>query len=189
MSGPPIDAGQLAGRLTELYRPSPLGHWRRRTVTLLQDWLGRSDLQVPWTERCAHENTSAVRVPLLGRAHPPKFLGFDSELSPSEQALCRLISPHLGTLAEQMERVNRPSIAVPPRWGRVLTRRQAEVAGYAAHGLRNDEIASQLSIAPRTVVRLLQEAYSRLDYSKRSELAAEAALGRPPTPIHGDPKR
>lgn len=58
------------------------------------------------------------------------------------------------------------------------------MAALAAGGMSNKEIALHLGIRPNTVARLLQETFSRLELHSRNELAAEVALGRPPTPLN-----
>ena len=53
----------------------------------------------------------------------------------------------------------------------VLTPRQREVAGYAAAGATNREIAETLGITPDTVADHLSESYKRLGVANRVELA------------------
>lgn len=51
-----------------------------------------------------------------------------------------------------------------------LTAREREIAGYAATGLSNREIADRLTVSIRTVENHLQRAYSKLGISTRSDL-------------------
>jgi DNA-binding CsgD family transcriptional regulator len=52
-----------------------------------------------------------------------------------------------------------------------LTTREREVAGFAARGLTDVEIAAHLSLSPRTVETHLYRAYAKLGVSGRHELA------------------
>lgn len=51
-----------------------------------------------------------------------------------------------------------------------LTAREREIAGYAATGLSNREIADRLTVSIRTVENHLQRTYSKLGISTRSDL-------------------
>ncbi len=53
-----------------------------------------------------------------------------------------------------------------------LTRRELEIAGLAARGLTNREIAERLDVSARTVDNHLHNAYTKLGVSRRAELAA-----------------
>ncbi|MCA9544844.1 MAG: helix-turn-helix transcriptional regulator [Myxococcales bacterium] len=96
-----------------------------------------------------------------------------------------------GVLAEELIRHVTAAVSVlesragdvPPRWRVRLTDRQIQAAVLAAQGLSNEEVAAQLGVAPRTVARLLQDTYRRLEVSGRAALSAEVALLRPPTPF------
>ncbi len=57
-----------------------------------------------------------------------------------------------------------------------LTPREREIVLLVADGLSTKEAAEQLYLSPRTVSNHLQNAYTKLGVSKRSELPA--ALGR-----------
>jgi DNA-binding CsgD family transcriptional regulator len=52
-----------------------------------------------------------------------------------------------------------------------LTTREREVAGFAARGLSDVEIADRLSLSRRTVETHLYRAYAKLGVSGRHELA------------------
>ncbi|SNY53661.1 ATP-binding protein [Paractinoplanes atraurantiacus] len=60
----------------------------------------------------------------------------------------------------------------------LLTTREAQVAGLAARGLTNNEIAGQLHLSPRTVADHLQKIFGKLGISQRSQLAVLWAAGR-----------
>lgn len=181
MSGP-IDLEALVEQLDELYRPSPRGHWQRRVQRLISDWLGRPDVELRWSPASA--SPAPVQIGLPGRSAPPRALRFRHRLTREEETLARALAPHVAMVAELMERRTAPwSRTLPPRWRQRLTRRQAEVAVLVASGFSNEDVATMLGNAPRTVARLMQEIFQRLDISSRTELAAETALGRPPTPF------
>ncbi|MDP9465055.1 MAG: helix-turn-helix transcriptional regulator, partial [Actinomycetota bacterium] len=52
----------------------------------------------------------------------------------------------------------------------VLTPREREVSGLAAHGLTSKEISSRLGVSARTVDNLLGRAYGKLGVSGREQL-------------------
>jgi predicted ATPase/DNA-binding CsgD family transcriptional regulator len=75
-----------------------------------------------------------------------------------------------------------------PRGHGPLTRREREIAGLAAVGRTDSQIADQLAISPRTVGAHLTHVYAKLGISARSQLAAWfAGRGRdapaPPTTL------
>ena len=53
-----------------------------------------------------------------------------------------------------------------------LTRREREVAGLAATGASNKEIAARLHLSARTVENHLQSVYTKLGVTSRDQLAA-----------------
>lgn len=55
---------------------------------------------------------------------------------------------------------------------RLLTSREREIAGLAADGLRNKEIAQRLNVTEQTVKFHLSNIYSKLDINSRARLAA-----------------
>jgi DNA-binding CsgD family transcriptional regulator len=59
--------------------------------------------------------------------------------------------------------------------GDELTPAEQEVAGLAASGLRNHEVAAQLGISPKTVEAHLARAYSKLGIRSRAELGRAIA--------------
>ncbi|MEZ5139369.1 MAG: LuxR C-terminal-related transcriptional regulator [Acidimicrobiales bacterium] len=61
-----------------------------------------------------------------------------------------------------------------------LTAREREIAALVADGLSTKEVAERLFLSARTVSNHLQNAYSKLGITKRTELGA--ALGRPGAP-------
>jgi DNA-binding CsgD family transcriptional regulator len=66
--------------------------------------------------------------------------------------------------------VRTPGLSLGPEAGR-LTRRETEVAGLAAGGASNKEIAARLYVSARTVENHLQSVYAKLGVSGRDELA------------------
>lgn len=183
--GQPLPIHALAGRLAELYRPDGLEPWRARIEHLTRTWLARGDARLYWSEDGEAADHSAVRLPLPGRARPPRWLALERPLTGAArltgQALLNSLSQAVGQMEARFEELDR---TVPLRWQRALTPRQTQVAMLVSSGQTNEQIAEHLGIAPRTVVRLIQEIFKRLGYGNRGELAAERALGRPPTPVH-----
>ncbi|MGY0541527.1 ATP-binding protein [Nocardioides sp. YJ-D4] len=53
-----------------------------------------------------------------------------------------------------------------------LTRRELQIAGLVAHGRTNREIATELHISQRTVEAHLENAFSKLGFNRRAQLAA-----------------
>jgi DNA-binding CsgD family transcriptional regulator len=172
----------LVARIDEIYRPSLRGHWRRRVLNRLQTWTERPDLMLSWTEEDEAQDDRFVKVQLPDRDRAPRWMSFISALTPENQQVAMLLAPHVSRVAALMEGDLTRS-DVPPRWQERLTKRQLEVAMLAANGGSNEDIANVLGIAPRTVARQLQETFRRLELSNRAALAAECALGRPPTPF------
>ena len=76
-----------------------------------------------------------------------------------------------GKLGERLLATVEYAPAPEKRPDAVLTPRQREVAGYAAAGATNREIAETLGITPDTVSDHLSEAYERLGVANRVELA------------------
>lgn len=72
--------------------------------------------------------------------------------------------------------VRTPGLASGPE-AEQLTRREREVAGLAASGESNKEIAARLFLSARTVENHLQRIYAKLGVSGRDQLA-EALSGR-----------
>lgn len=185
MTRAPISLGRLAVQVADLYRPAPRGHWQNRIERLIGEWLGRADTRLSWTEEAEATDRSPVRLDLPGRTQAPRWIGLDSPLDGHARLVASVLVQHVGLAIEALERhIGPPERTMPLRWRQALTARQMQVAMLAAVGQQNEQIADQLGIAPRTVARLLQEVYRRLNLKSRAELAAECALGRPPTPAH-----
>lgn len=66
-----------------------------------------------------------------------------------------------------------------------LSRRESEVAGLAARGLSNADIANQLTLSVRTVESHLYRAFAKLGVAHRRELAE--LLGRTSVVAHCKP--
>ncbi len=65
-----------------------------------------------------------------------------------------------------------PSSQQVSQWN-LLTVREKQIAGFAARGLSNSEIAFRLRISSGTVETHLRNIYSKLDVHSRTELAYE----------------
>ena len=174
---------QLLDRSYELYRPSPRGHWQRRVQTLASEWLA-CPVILCWTVAEEARAHALSKIPITARAHPPRWLGLTTPLK-ADMQVATVLASHIGCVANLMDQRATPdNMQIPKRWVQSLTTRQIQACTIAASGQTNRAISEELGIAPRTVARLLQEAYRRLGINSRSELAAECALDRPPTPIH-----
>lgn len=183
--GRPLPVHALASRIAELYRPEGLEPWRSRISELVRTWLARPDARLHWHEADEQADADAVRLPLPGRERAPRYLCLDHPLGSAARLTGQvLLNPLSQALAQMEARFESHDQRVPLRWQRALTPRQSQVAALVAAGQTNEQIATALGISPRTVVRLIQDIFKRLGYGNRGELAAECALGRPPTPIH-----
>jgi len=80
-----------------------------------------------------------------------------------------------------------------PKRTDVLTAQELRVAGHAAAGLRDREIAALFYLSPRTVESYLHAAYRKLGVSNRTQLAGVLAadgirpVGSPARPVPQDP--
>lgn len=183
--GKPLPMHEVAGRIAELYRPEGLEPWRARVVELVRTWLARPDARLHWTDDDERSDPCPMRLALPGRDRAPRWLGLDQPLVGVARLTGQvLLNPLSQALAQMESHFEAHAPQVPLRWKRALTPRQTQVAALVAAGHTNDQIADALGISPRTVVRLIQDIFKRLDYGSRGELAAECALGRPPTPVH-----
>lgn len=68
----------------------------------------------------------------------------------------------------------------------VLTPGEQAVAGLVAQGLRNAEVAEELSLSVATVKTHLSHAFRKLGVSSRSQLAASTRASRPFDPVAVD---
>ena len=73
-------------------------------------------------------------------------------------------------LTEMCGEVRTPGLASGPE-AEQLTRREREVAGLAASGVSNKEIAARLYLSARTVENHLQRIYAKLGVTSRGQLA------------------
>lgn len=178
----PIEIAELVTCIQELYRPSLRGHWQRRVINRVRRWLGREDASLFWSEEEEQATPCGFRLALPERTRAPRWICLGGPLAPEVAVIAQVLVGHLATVVTLMEAEAAPP-EIPARWRARLTQRQIQVALLAAEGGSNDDIAAELGIAPRTVARLLQETFLRLEVSNRTALAAECALGRPPTPF------
>ena len=88
----------------------------------------------------------------------------DGEFTRHEQDVLAVLQQHLiGT--RERARAN----AAPPRGGRGLTVREAEVLTWAARGESDAAIGARLSLSPSTVGKHLEHAYAALGVHSRAE--------------------
>lgn len=97
----------------------------------------------------------------------------------------RLGSPPLLARIEELERLNRRHAAEEPAW-HPLTVREYEVARLIAGGLTNGEIATQLSVSPRTVSAHVEHVLAKLGAARRTEIASWVTTTVHPTPIRNE---
>lgn len=98
-----------------------------------------------------------VRVYLFDR-------GAGSGFSDTERMMLTLLQPHLYQIYKDAQRRHRTPIR--------LTGRQLEVLRCVALGMRNDEIAAHLVIAPGTVTKHLENIYQLLGVTSRTAAVA-----------------
>jgi DNA-binding CsgD family transcriptional regulator len=67
-----------------------------------------------------------------------------------------------------------------PERERALSATEVAIADLAARGKRNDEIAGELGLSPKTVEWNLTRIYRKLGVRSRTELAARSAAGETP---------
>ncbi|MDQ6726744.1 MAG: LuxR C-terminal-related transcriptional regulator [Actinomycetota bacterium] len=79
-----------------------------------------------------------------------------------------------GGLARRCEGASTPALRAVDSQA-LLSRREIEVAGLAAGGLTNREIAERLVVSVRTVENQLQRAYEKLGVARRADLAGALA--------------
>jgi DNA-binding CsgD family transcriptional regulator/tetratricopeptide (TPR) repeat protein len=93
----------------------------------------------------------------------------------------QLDSPPVLARVEELERLNRRHATEAAAW-HPLTVREYEVARLIASGLTNGEIASELSISPRTVGAHVEHVLAKLGAARRTEIASWVATTVRPTP-------
>lgn len=93
----------------------------------------------------------------------------------------------------ELEAASGSTRPVQPRRTDVLTAQELRVAGHAAAGMRDREIAALLYLSPRTVESYLHSAYRKLGVSNRTQLAGVLAsdgfqaIGAVTKPVPQDP--
>ena len=103
----------------------------------------------------------------------------------------RLDSRPLADRADALHRMARGHVSADEPW-RPLTAREFAVARLITEGMTNAEIASELSIAPKTASSHVEHILAKLGASRRTEIAAwtsavEHAAGRDPRPTSAAP--
>jgi DNA-binding CsgD family transcriptional regulator len=91
-----------------------------------------------------------------------------------------LRSPPLLARIAELERLSRRHATEEPGW-HPLTVREYEVARLIAGGLTNGEIATELSVAPRTISSHVEHILDKLGAARRTEIASWVATTLPPT--------
>jgi non-specific serine/threonine protein kinase len=111
----------------------------------------------------------------------PVTLVVDGWLAPARakagQATERLLAQGRRLTMEQaitLAMADEPDGPLPPGAGEPLTRREAEVAGLAARGLTNKDIAARLFVSVRTVEAHVDHILTKLGFRTRTQLAAWA---------------
>jgi len=94
-------------------------------------------------------------------------------------------SPPLLARVAELEHLSGRHGAEEPAW-HPLTVREYEVARLIASGLTNGEIATELSIAPRTVSAHVEHILAKLGAGRRTEIASWVATTLHPTPMRQD---
>ena len=109
-------------------------------------------------------------MPLVG---PDGLLGYvrSGTERPMTRAQERDLDAMSAYAAAHLVRLGVPRTAQLQTWSRMPSR-EREVAGLAARGLTNDEIARIQDISINTVKKHLKHCFVRLDVSNRAELAA-----------------
>ena len=141
------DRGAAAARSS----PPPSRHWPSATAT---GWPRSGAGSKSWAASChAAELTTAAATVAAGRGQ-------------------RTAAARLRTRAQQLvERCDGATTELlRSRGGDGLTNREREVAGFAARGLTDLEIAARLSLSRRTVETHLYRIYAKLGISGRVEL-------------------
>ena len=90
----------------------------------------------------------------------------------------RLNARVLADRADAIQRMARGRVATEEPW-RPLTAREFAVARLISEGLTNGEIASELSIAPKTASSHVEHILAKLGASRRAEIAAWAGSVSP----------
>jgi DNA-binding CsgD family transcriptional regulator len=96
----------------------------------------------------------------------------------------RLDSRPLAERADDLQRMARGHLSVDEPW-RPLTAREFAVARLITDGLTNGEIATELSIAPRTASSHVEHILAKLGASRRAEIASWVATMRRATTSAG----
>jgi DNA-binding CsgD family transcriptional regulator len=125
-----------------------------------------SDMHTDWT--AAHQDENALVMPLPAPPGKTRRLVFLPQpgrtFGDEERNAAELLQPHI---ADALRLQSRIAVA------RLLTRRQRELLRLVAAGHDNIAIASLLGLSPATVRKHLENAFSRLGVSSRTEAVAK----------------
>ena len=127
-----------------------------------------------WAERGRVWEGTWARLDLaecLGRMN--RFADSVAQTVEARAVASRLDSPPLADRADVLQRNARSRVTVDEPW-RPLTAREFAVARLITEGLTNAEIASELSIAPKTASSHVEHILAKLGASRRTEIAAWA---------------
>jgi DNA-binding CsgD family transcriptional regulator len=136
-------------------------------IVQLRDFISTRQLHAremyqKWYKPFGVEHIMVVPLPSApGRSRYFQFhRGPGSGFSETERAMLLLLQPHLYQSYKQAAARRRAPVR--------LTVRQLDVLRCVALGMSNDQIASQLVIAPGTVTKHLENIYARLGVSSRT---------------------
>jgi len=182
-----VSAGQLekaealVDRLAEICRPlscrapRAVAAWGHALVSWQRGRLGEA--RTNFEQALAHN--AAVPMPLAEAetlVHYARFLRRTGEVAGSREALHRALSVLEGTDAGRLQNIAREELSGAggrrrrPRSDKLLTPREEMVAGLAARGLTNAQIARTLYVSPKTVDHHLSSTYAKLGLSSRRQL-------------------
>jgi len=95
--------------------------------------------------------------------------GTDGDFGERERDLLELLRPFLVVLRDRFD-----ADLVYEAYGQSLTDREAEILGWVARGLTNQEIAALLLVSPHTVRTHLEHAFKKLGVHTRTAAVARA---------------
>ena len=166
----------------------PIRHWldsrqaANDPVTRLSDLVPARDLlHAPYYEDMLRPSGAQHVMTLALHGADEQVIGAlslvrnadDADFSIAERAMARLIVPVMEmahAIAQAGQRT--PHDKAAPAGLPQLTRREYEIAEYAAHGLSNKEIARRLNLSPWTVKNHLRAIFDKTGLENRTALCA-----------------